>query len=214
MLFQALLSSGVTSVYYSLAVPQLAPSRSISSSSLLRTTSADLRWFCKGARNSPNCNHNQQPLVPTFGDYSMPDYRLHPQASASVLVLKMPALSLTPLLPPATVRPPCLGEILPLTTHVEGETHRVDVTYDSWPSSKYEQPFVFLKIKLLYCWFISNISQSSGQKYCCLKGSSPGKEVFRGRMKDRLGGLAAVCSKLDFSIIRIYYLVSIDNVVS
>lgn len=63
----------------------------------------------------------------------------------------MPALSLTPLLPPATVRAPCLGEILPLTTHVERETHRVDVTYDSWPSTKYEQPFVFLKIKLLYC---------------------------------------------------------------
>lgn len=38
--------------------------------------------------------------------------------------------------------------------------------------------------------------------------------IFRGRMKDKFGGLAAVCSKLDFSIIRIHYLVSIDNVVS
>lgn len=73
--------------------------------------------------------------------------------------------------------------------------------------------FLFFN-EVMYCWFITNISPSVGQKYCCLKGSSPNGEVCRGRMKGRYGGLAAVCSKLDFSIIKIYYLGRTDNVVS
>lgn len=212
MLFQTLLSSAATSIYYSVSVSQLSPFLGVSSSSLLRTTLEDLCSFCKGARNWPS--QNLHTLVPNSHDYGLINYRLHLQGSASILILEMPPLSLTSLIPITIVRAPLVWSNF-TTDQPCGKqsTEWMLLTISGQALNMNNHLFFRIKFTVL---LINFKYQSVFRPRILLLERQQSQQgwVFRGRMNRKFGGLAAVCSKLDFSIIRIYYLVSIGNVVS
>lgn len=214
MLFQTLLSSAATSIYYSVSVSQLSPFLGVSSSSLLRTTLEDLRSFCKGARNWPNCSQNLHTLIPNSHDYGLISYRLHLQGSASILILEMPPLSLTSLIPITIVRAPLVWSNF-TTDQPCGKQSIEGMLLTISGQALNVNNHLFFRIKFTVL-LINFKYQSVFRPRILLLERQQSQQgwVFRGRMNGKFGGLAAVCSKLDFSIIRIYYLVSIGNVVS